>query len=288
VEVPADFNWNQELETAVEAAREAGAIIKRFYDRVDAALYTKSDGSPVTDADLAADAAIRAVLRERFPGDALLTEESGDDLARLSAERCWIVDPLDGTDQFVARTGQFDVFIALIVAGRPVVGVALHPPSGLICLAAAGVGAWVEREGRREPLVFAPVERGMPVRLVTSVWYGVPDSLPALTRVNEELGGEGEPPIIRTGLNPRDWLKEHRTHDALAGLVPGVMSGGEWDLAAPDLIVNEAGGVYTDARGTLHRYNKPDPRNGGGLAIAVDSVTHQRLLTALAPHLVTT
>jgi len=141
----------------------------------------------------------------------------------------------------------------------------------------------VERDGQRDPLRFEPVARENRVRLVTSVWYGVPESLPALTRVNEALGGVGDPPIIRTGLNPRDWLAENRNCDALAGLVPGVMSGGEWDLAAPDLIVNEAGGRYTDTRGTPHRYNKPDPRNSGGLAIAVDRVTHARLLAALSP-----
>jgi len=87
---------------------------------------TKPDGSPVTSADLAADAAIRATLCEAFPGDAILTEEGVDDGARLSSRRCWIGDPLDATSHFVAGSDDFDTFVALAVNGVPAVGVILQ------------------------------------------------------------------------------------------------------------------------------------------------------------------
>jgi fructose-1,6-bisphosphatase/inositol monophosphatase family enzyme len=95
------------------------------------------DGSPVTSADLAAAAAIRATLREAFPGDAILTEE-GIDGARLSSRRCWIGDPLDGTSHFIAGSDDFDTFVALAVDGVPAVAVTLQPTTDLIVREAGG------------------------------------------------------------------------------------------------------------------------------------------------------
>src|SRR3954462_10381957 len=114
--------YEREWRAAVEIAAEAAITVREIYEAQAAKVYTKSDDSPVTDADLAADRVIRQRLAESFPSDAILTEEGADDNARFSAKRCWVVDPIDGTQQFIERTGQFDVLIALIVEGRPVVG----------------------------------------------------------------------------------------------------------------------------------------------------------------------
>jgi 3'-phosphoadenosine 5'-phosphosulfate (PAPS) 3'-phosphatase len=271
-----------ELETAISAAREAGAAIRDLYERAAAAVSVKDDGSYVTDADLAADAIIRRRMGTAFPADAILTEEGRDDRARLSADRCWIVDPIDGTKQFVTRTGEFDVLIALVVAGRPVVGVVCQPTTDLILAAAAGAGAWRESGGPRVPLRLAAVPATTPPRIVTSVWMGAPANSPTFDRIAARLGA-APPPVWPFGINPRAFVPPANAFDALLGqdFPDRVMDTWEWDFAAPDIIVREAGGVFSDAAGQPHRYNKPLPRNLGGVLLAPDAQTHRLLVEAV-------
>ncbi len=272
-----------ELETAVAAAAGAGEAIRDLYDRAVAATYTKTDGSPVTDADLASDRIIRDSLAARFPDDPILTEEDTDDAKRLASSRCWIVDPLDGTNQFVDRSGEFDVLIALVVDGRPVLGVSYHPPSGLLCAGVVGEGAWLARGQDRQEIRLTPVPDGTPPRLATSVWFGAPATLPALTRAAGTLGA-APPETLLVGFPPRLMLLPDRRFDAYLGLPTADLSdmGWEWDFAAADAIIHAAGGVFTDASGYPHQYNKPRLRNTGGLIAASDPTTHARLVTALA------
>ena len=276
-----------ELDAAVAAASEAGRVVKDLYDRAAAATYTKTDGSLVTDADLAADRTVRAILHERFSADPILTEEGQDDPARLESARCWVVDPIDGTDQFVRRTGEFDVLVALVADGRPVAVAGCHPPSGLVLCAAAGGGAWIEQDGERRPLRYPSLADDAPIRLATSVWFGAPANLPILSHVAERVGAAPRDAIL-TGLSPRVFLPAaDRAFDALIGVRADKdqTMAWEWDFAVADLVVHEAGGRLTDLWGNLHRYNKPDPRNVGGLVAAADPAVHARVLDALRPEL---
>jgi 3'-phosphoadenosine 5'-phosphosulfate (PAPS) 3'-phosphatase len=279
--------WAIETEVAKAVVREAAASIMGFYERADAGVYLKSDESPVTDADLASDRIIRERIGERFPGDALLTEEGADDLARLNHRRVWIADPIDGTQQFVDRTGEFDVFLALVCEGRPVVGVSGHPPSGQLLWAVEGQGAWEEHHGETRPLRFAaPAER----RLATGRYHGAPGNLPFLTRVTRRAG-LADPVVSTTGFQPRSFCPPEGDprYDLFVGLGRDVdgpnFSGGEWDFAAADLIVREAGGVFTDVRGRRLVYNKPEARNFGGILAATGPELHARVLAALAAEL---
>jgi 3'-phosphoadenosine 5'-phosphosulfate (PAPS) 3'-phosphatase len=278
--------FEDELAVATAAATEAGAAIRDFYDRAAAGRYTKHDGSPVTDADLAADRIIRRAIGDAFPDDAILTEEGADDPARIGAPRCWIVDPLDGTQQFIDRTGEFDVLIALVAGDRPVVSVLYQPTTETLLSATAGHGAWIEHGGDRHRLRFAPVPPGAIPRLVTSYWFGAPDNLPLLHRTAARLGG-GTPVPSPLGVSVRAFIPPDRAADALVGIyVNGrTAMAWEWDLAAADLLSREAGGLVTDVWGRLHRYNKPNPRNVGGIVLSVDPLTHERVLTALRPDL---
>lgn len=278
-------DWSAELETAIDASRRAGQVVREAYDRAPTIPYLKHDGSLVTDADLAADRLIREDLARHFPADALLTEETADDPARRAAGRCWIADPIDGTDQFVNRTGRFDVLIALVVAGRPVVGAVCHPPSGTILAAAAGRGAWIENERSRRSIRFAAL-RPAPPRLAISIWFGAPAIAPAVERIAARIGGASIA-TITTNARPFDLLDTDRPYDALIGLIdaPNRSYGKEWDFAAIDLIVREAGGVFSDLKGRPHRYNKADVRNRGGILVAPDPETHARLVAAIAPEL---
>lgn len=241
-------------------------------------MATKPDGSPVTSADLAADAAIRATLRDAFPGDAILTEEGADDPARLANRRCWIADPLDGTSYFVAGGDDFDTFVALAVDGALAVAVALQPVTGLLLGAVAGQGAWMqEGDGRRRPFVLAPAAER---RLATKSWLGAPANLVALRAAATSLGGS----LVHAdfSLCPRCFAPPRRPIDALVGLPAGAPIGAwEWDVAPIDLIVREAGGVATDLEGAPLRYNQPEPRFGGGLIIAADAGLQRDLLAVL-------
>lgn len=272
-----------ELAVAVEAARAAAHLLMRHHRQV-LPVQRKADGSPVTAADMESDRAIRAVLADAFPDDPVMTEEQPDDPARRRTARCWIVDPLDGTQQFVQRTGMFDVLIALVIGGRPVVGVICHPPSNTVIAATAGGGTWQDQGDGWSPLQFMPVPSPDALRLTTSVWYSADIAMPGLLRMAAALG-VAPPMVLATNVRPAAMLM-HREYDAFVGLAPtGMLPGGEWDFAAPDLVFHEAGGTFTDLWGRQHRYNKVDPRNRGGLIVAPDRLTHERMLAAVRPEL---
>lgn len=279
-------HYAREMAVAHRAVLEAGAAIRDLYDRQAAETYTKADGSAVTDADLAADRIIRACITDAFPNDAILTEEGADDQGRLDVRRCWIVDPIDGTNQFVNRTGEFDVLVALVEDGVPVVGVMHQPTTGLTLGAVAGGGAWRDDGDGPRPLRFDPVPDGIAPRLMTSLWFGAPDNLAILNGISAALGG-GEVAVTSLGITVRRMTAPQLVADALVGFRQdgNLAMAWEWDFAAADVIVHEAGGRVTNLRGERHRYNKPNPRNAGGIVLSVDPRTHDQVLTGLQPWL---
>ena len=274
----------RDLDAAVSAALAAGAIVREFYDGKTAATYAKGDGSPVTDADLAADEAIRQVLHDLCPDDPILSEEGLDDDRRLTASRCWIVDPIDGTEQFIQRSGEFDVLVALIENGRPVAAAGFQPTAQLMVTAIAGEGVWIRRGGG--DLEQVRIERaGDRLRLATSKWFGAPGNEAIVQAVADRLGVEPEKPTV-TGFSPRLFLAP-RMVDVMIGIRPNGPQNmaSEWDFAVADLVFHEAGGVVTDLVGERFRYNKPVPHNLNGLVAAVDPVSHARVLGALQEEL---
>ena len=140
-----------ELDFVSRLAREAATIVNTFYIGSSEVRY-KTDDEPVTEADRSANQHIVTRLRARFPMDGLLSEESKDDLMRLECERVWIVDPLDGTKEFIARNGEFSVMIGLAIAGAPVLGVIMQPANNLLYTGAIGFGAYLYEDGERIPL----------------------------------------------------------------------------------------------------------------------------------------
>jgi 3'-phosphoadenosine 5'-phosphosulfate (PAPS) 3'-phosphatase len=272
--------FGDDLDAAIAAAVAAGAVIREFYEEETAATYAKGDGSPVTDADLAADRAIREVLRDHFPEDAILSEEGQDDEARPTTSRCWIVDPLDGTEQFIQRTGEFDVLVALVEDGLPVAAAGYQPTTQLLLTATRGGGAWMRR-GRNAWQRLRLEPAGDTLRIGTSKWFGAPDNAAIIESVAIRVGAVPEEPAV-TGFSPRMFLSP-RSVDVLIGVRPGTdqTMAFEWDFAVADLVFHEAGGVVTDLSGQPFRYNKPVPHNLGGLIAAADPASHARLLAAL-------
>lgn len=274
----------RELSVALDASREAANAILRFYNARTGETYTKGDGSPVTDADLASDAVIRRIITAAFPNDALLTEEGSSDEERLTNPRCWVVDPIDGTAQYVARTGRFDVMIALVIDGQPVVATSIHPVSDRIHAAVRGEGAWTVMGPDCVPFAIEPPPSTP--RLVSSRWYGGTESGPVLNRIAAAVGAAA-PPVLDVGFQARAFDESEREYDAFIGLPPPsrVSIAQEWDLATVDLIVHEAGGRFTDCWGRRHRYNKRGTGISGGILAAASPDLHASLLHAIAPEI---
>lgn len=273
-------SYKRELAIAIAAAQRAGDAIMGMFGT--AMVTTKADGSLVTEADLASDRIIRDIIGTAFPTDAILTEEVIDDHRRLENSRCWVVDPIDGTNAFVRQADDFDVYIALVLDGGPVVAASLQPATGLMLTATAGGGCQIRhRGGTAEPLCFR--SPGDSPRLGSRRWLGAPANLPLLKRVAQAIGPHATAVCPDHGLSSRSFIPPHNQVDAMVGVAVDrdKLDAWEWDLAAVDLIVREAGGCSTDLAGSPLRFNQPDPRLKE-LLLSTDSGTHCRILDALA------
>lgn len=230
---------------------------------------SKGDDSPVTQADHAANAVIVEALTRAFPGDAILSEESADSPARLGARRVWIVDPLDGTKEFLAQNGEFSIMIGLVEEGVPILGVTYQPDGDILFAAAKGLGAWVERDGTRTPLRLAP--RGdKNIRLVGSRSHADP----LVTTLQQQLGITDVEPCGSVGVKCARIAEGRR--DLYVHPVPYMK---EWDTCAPEVILREAGGWVGDCLGAPLRYNKPDPCQPHGILACAPGVVDRVLPT---------
>ncbi|HEX2187411.1 MAG TPA: 3'(2'),5'-bisphosphate nucleotidase CysQ [Longimicrobiaceae bacterium] len=244
----------ERLDTAAAIARAAGAAAMRFYGSTGSTL--KADESPVTAADHAANDVIVRELLRAFPGDAVLSEESRDDLVRLESDRVWIVDPLDGTKEFISQNGEFSIMIGLAVGGEAVLGAVYLPDGDVLYGAARGLGAWAERGGGpREQLRAAPPAAGE-IRLVGSRSH--PDALVAA--IQEELGITDVLPCGSVGVKCSRIAEGAR--DLYVHPVPYLK---EWDTCAPEVLLREAGGWVSDCLGRPLRYNKRRPSQPEGI-----------------------
>ena len=140
-----DHLYSEESAVAEYAAKEAGSIVMRlFKGKFD--VHEKSKNNPVTSADLAANRKIREIVLGRFPDDGWLSEEDKDNAQRLSLSRVWVIDPIDGTKEFIEGVPQFAVSIGFVVDGRPKVSVVFNPAEDRFYQAAAGQGAYLNEQ----------------------------------------------------------------------------------------------------------------------------------------------
>ena len=231
-----------DLELICAAAREAGALALKMRGAGLTITY-KADGSPVTDADLAVDALLRGRLTAARPDYGWLSEETADTPDRLSRERVFMVDPIDGTRAFLKGRAWFTVCIAVVQGGRPAAGVVYAPELDELYEASAGGGARLN--GRT---------------------ISVSD-----TRDLEDCDMVGDPSLFTGDHWPTPWpamnvkgrnsiayrmaLVAAGAFDAAVALSPK----SDWDIAAADLIVTEAGGLATDHLGRPFLYNQAVP-----------------------------
>lgn len=247
--MPSNTDLTQEMTVAVRAAREAGALALGMQGGV--AERTKGDGSPVSDADLAADAVIRHHLAMYFPDDGILSEEIADDRARLSKRRVWIIDPIDGTRDFLNGMPGWAVQVALAIDGELVLGV-LDIPCENVCLTGMpGVGGTVLGPGGARELT---VVAGIADVLITS---GSKRNQQAVATVRAALPEFGA--MRATSVGVKAW----RMLSGQADLYVHPRPIAEWDVAAPAAVLLAGGGVATDLAGRPFRFNGDSARCPG-------------------------
>lgn len=254
-----------ELRVAADAARTAGAAILPYHGTVTA--WMKPGNTPVTEADLAANEIILAALERAFPEDAILSEESADSTDRLGRRRLWVVDPLDGTREFLNRTGDFAVMIGLAVDGHAALGVIYRPIADVLYAAVVGQGSWAEHGRGREKLCCGPVDESA-IRLATSP----SGSEPLVEEVRMEFGITDIRPIGSVAAKCASIAEDRR--DLYLHPVDFL---GEWDTCAPEVVLREAGGHVSDCGGKAFRYNKPVPNQPDGI-LATGRVIDSRLI----------
>ncbi|MCV0395369.1 MAG: 3'(2'),5'-bisphosphate nucleotidase CysQ [Rhizobiaceae bacterium] len=236
-----------DLELLVDAAAEAGRIaLSRFRKNPD--VWMKPGDSPVSDADLAVDTFLRDALLAARPDYGWLSEETADDPARLERARTFVVDPIDGTRAFIEGRETWCVSVAVVEKGRAIAGVIDCPAKQEVFLAEAGGGAF--RNGER---IFVRAVGGSPV-------VGGPKAmLSALpSELRERVRHRGYIPslayrlaMVAEGTLDASFVKPH-SHD--------------WDIAAADLVLAEAGGTLRDPQGMRPQIAGPEPRHGALVA----------------------
>jgi len=238
------------LDRLIPVVHAAGEVVMQVY-QTDFSAETKGDDSPVTQADQRAEALIVPALRELLPGVPVVAEEAvaaGDIPA--ACERFWLVDPLDGTKEFISRNGEFTVNVALIEEGIPVLGVVLAPALGQLFLGGSDCGAYLETQGKRRKLACrsAPVE-GLTV--VASRSHGDADALAAF------LNGRQLAEVRNAGSS----LKLCLVASGEADLYPRLGRTMEWDIAAGHAVLAAAGGTVKTLDGQMLLYGKPGYEN---------------------------
>jgi 3'(2'), 5'-bisphosphate nucleotidase len=229
---------------------------------------------PFTQADCESNALITAGLAAAFPADAILAEESSDDASRLKSDRVWLVDPLDGTKGFIAQTGDFAVQIGLAVAGRAVLGVVFMPLSDALYWATAGGGAWLELAGAPPGrLTVSDVADPARMRLAASRAHGSPEMEGIVSALGIQRCEQRDSVGVKVG------LLVNRICDVYVHPSPYTK---QWDTCAPEMVLREAGGAFTDVFGMPITYNRPDVGNPTGI-LASNGACHARLVEAIAP-----
>jgi 3'(2'), 5'-bisphosphate nucleotidase len=264
--------FSRELEVARAAALEAAALVAGFKGR-PIEVRQKNGGEPVSTADLESSALVVRRLREAFPGDAILSEELPDDDARLRNPRVWMIDPIDGTRDFLRGESGYSVMVGLCYEGRPVVGVVTQPDTGLTWLGAAGAGAWKEGPGgARERLVVSTVAVPDRIRLVSSK----SNRLDYYRRFRESLGITDELSLGSVGLKVSTIAEGSRDLYVYPGSQTKI-----WDSCAPEAILTAAGGKVTDGDGALLSYLETRLQNPRGM-VASNGLVHAQAIAAIA------
>lgn len=253
------------LQETIAITQAAGAAIMDYYQS-DFTVRDKKPDNPVTDADFAADRLLRERLRALLPEAGWLSEETADNPQRLEKDVVWVVDPLDGTKEFVMGIPEFTVSVALVRDGRPVLGIIFNPVTGELYAAERGKGVTLNGEPA-----------------ATSDRAELDGAVVDASR-SEMKRGEFEPFVSQMDVNVMGSIA-YKLARVAAGQADATWSRGpksEWDICAGVLLVQEAGGRCVDLDDEAFTFNRPYPKVNG--IIADNGRLHEHVLAALAPH----
>jgi myo-inositol-1(or 4)-monophosphatase len=252
-----------DLRLAREAAAAAGALALEHFRAAPKSWY-KGPGQVVTDADLAVDNLLHEALRAARPDYGWLSEERVDDCSRARCTRVWIVDPIDGTRAFAEGVPQFAISVAMVEGGSPLVGVVLNPATGECFEACRGGGASMNGQ-----------------RLTVSGCTELAGA--ALLSSRTEMKRRHWPTIIPEATFTTIGSLAYKLALIASGRFDGLVSlrpNHDWDIAAAQLLVREAGGRLTDAAGQAIVLNRDPPRHFG-LAVAGTDRLHDAIVARL-------
>lgn len=240
-----DKNLQHTLEQLVDISSRAGLAILEWYDG-DMGITHKADDSPLTRADLASHELINAELVRLWPEIPVLSEESADIPweTRRTWQQYWLVDPLDGTKEFINRNGEFTVNIALIRDHKPVLGIVHVPVTGISYFGARDHGAWCQHGDETETSINVRQPAAEPAMIVGSRSHANPE-------LASQLNQLGPHEMISMGSS----LKFCRVAEGLADFYPRTGPTCEWDTAAAQAVVEAAGGQVVTVDGNPLPYN---------------------------------
>ena len=258
---------SDELEEIKRIAKDAGAILLRHYHE-PSTVHWKSPGDPVTAADREASDLIISELRRLFPDDGILSEEAPDEATRFGHDRVWLIDPMDGTREFIEHRDEFAVMIGRLTDGVPSLGAVYQPTSDKLYYAETGSGAFLEQAGNRKQLNVSKeaVAANMTLAVSRSHKSSRIEKIRETLRIPHSVqsGSVG----LKVGL-----ILEQRAH---LYIHPGNYTQ-IWDTCAPDAIIYEAGGMMTDIYGERLQYLEGTVRNPNGI-VASNGQVHARAL----------
>ncbi len=262
---------DRELVEAVKLARDAGRILLRIYGAADFGVQMEGESDPVTEAGRTVNAYLASRLADAFPFDGIVAEESAGEVQREGG-RCWYVDPLDGTKEFIARNGEFSVMIGLAIEGEAQLGVVYQPTTDKLWRGVVGDGAFVEHGDKTWVLRPTDVADPSKLRLVVSRSH----RSAATDALVQKLGITQEQPSGSVGL--KVGLIGERKADLYVHLSD---RSSVWDACAPEAILRAAGGVFTDLAGRQIQYGTTELKNAHGL-LACNRKAFEKVLPAVS------
>ena len=240
----------QRATAAYDMSIDAAKVAMDFFGK--AKKWNKKDSSPVTEADIAIDKVLQSTIADRFPKDAILSEETEASDSRFEKDFVWIIDPIDGTKEFIRQSNDFCIMIGICYKGEPVYGVTHIPATGEIFYGGEAFGSYMDVNGRTTKLNQQFVDGN---KVLTSRSHSVEIVIPYLE--SRKLDGI---PCGSSGVKACrlvDQTAQHYLHGSTIH---------EWDTASADALVRGAGGYFTTLDGNPIIYNKPTPTVEGVIA----------------------
>jgi len=256
---------DNKLQSTIRLVKTAGDKVLEFHDK-QIKIYEKEDKSPVTEADLVSNQILLSGLRKYNHG--FLSEETEDNASRFKKEKVWIIDPLDGTVDYLKKTGQFSIMVALVYRSEPIFGIVYGPAQGKLYFAEKGNGAYLEESGKPpKKLSVSKISKLSGSKFAVSRHHLISSEKSFLKKNRIKI-------IVMGSIGLKFGLIAEGKADAYINFSDKTA---QWDTAAPELILEEAGGRVTDFNGNKFTYDRVEIMNLNGV-VASNGKIHDQVI----------